>query len=120
MTTIDPAAHPAPALPAFPAGMLDLRSRRATGDMIEEHDLGWCNNVGQLRLGEGHDDGDSTAPERHGGGFVRCSAEDDHEPSMGWNFAVDPGSMDDREADPGDEGEAQADTDAGVEDGPFL
>lgn len=51
-----------------------------------EPDLGWCNNVGQLRLGEGHGDGDSTAPERHGGGFVRC-APDDAEPSLG---AVNP------------------------------
>lgn len=41
-----------------------------------EEDLGWCANVGQLRLGEGHGDGDSTAPERHGAGFVRCSGDD--------------------------------------------
>lgn len=47
-----------------------------------EEDIGWGANVGQLRLGERHGDGDSTAPERYGGGFVRCGM-DDHEPSLG-------------------------------------
>lgn len=47
-----------------------------------EETLGWSANVGQLALGETTADGDNTAPERHGRGFVRCG-EDDREPSLG-------------------------------------
>lgn len=41
-----------------------------------EATLGWCENVSQLGLGANCDDGDSTAPERHGLGFRRCSPDD--------------------------------------------
>ena len=62
---------------------------RHEGDSSEdrEHDLGWSENVGQLRLGEGHGDGDSTAPERAGAGFVRCGL-DEHEATLGWGEGI--------------------------------
>ncbi len=47
-----------------------------------ELDLGWSAMHSQIRLGYNTDDGDLTAPERFGRGFVRCKP-DDHEPSLG-------------------------------------
>lgn len=63
----------------------------------EEPDLGWCNNVGQLRLGEGHHDGDETALERHGAGFVRSGgddSEDSHDAEAVNEDGSDTGSSD--------------------------
>ena len=42
-----------------------------------EEALGWCENVGQLALGPNTADGDATALERHGAGFIRSVHEDD-------------------------------------------
>ena len=55
------------------------------GDILDEgeEDLGWSANVSQLGLGVNTADGDETAPERHGGGFVR-GAPDDHESDGLW------------------------------------
>ena len=44
----------------------------------DELDLGWSALHSQLALGDNTADGDLTAPERAGRGFVRC-APDDHE-----------------------------------------
>jgi len=54
------------------------------GDILDEGEetLGWAANVGQLALGQTTADGDATALERHGKGFVR-SGGDDLEPSLG-------------------------------------
>ena len=41
-----------------------------------ERDLGWNETVSQLALGAGTDDGDLTALERHGRGFVRSGPDD--------------------------------------------
>ncbi len=41
-----------------------------------ERDLGWNETVSQLALGAGTDDGDLTALERHGRGFVRSGHDD--------------------------------------------
>lgn len=38
--------------------------------------LGWCENVGQLALGSNTDDGDATALESYGAGFVRSGHDD--------------------------------------------
>ena len=42
----------------------------------DELDLGWSALHSQIRLGVNTDDGDHTAPERHGCGFVRCAPDD--------------------------------------------
>ncbi len=42
----------------------------------EELDLGWSALHSQIKLGVNTDDGDHTAPERHGRGFVRCAPDD--------------------------------------------
>jgi len=52
-----------------------------------EHDLGWPACMSQVNLGRNTDDGDATALERHGRGFLR-SGPDDSEDS-------DPGERDD-------------------------
>ncbi len=54
------------------------------GDILDEGEetLGWAANVGQLALGMTTADGDETALERHGKGFLR-SGGDDMEPSLG-------------------------------------
>ena len=41
-----------------------------------ELDLGWSAMHSQIRLGYNTDDGDLTAPERSGRGFVRCKPDD--------------------------------------------
>lgn len=62
----------------------DAADDREGGDVLDdgEETLGWCENVGQGRLGPNTAEGDSTAPERHGEGFVRCG-RDDYEPWLG-------------------------------------
>lgn len=82
-----------------------------------ELSLGWSANGAQTRLGQPTDDGDKTAPEHYGAGFVRC-ALDDHEPSLGslgscseaWGqIGWARGNTDDREQAAGDEGEPDTD-----------
>jgi len=55
------------------------------GDILDEGEetLGWAANVGQLALGQTTADGDATALERHGRGFLRSGPEDaeDDEPA---------------------------------------
>jgi len=55
------------------------------GDILDEGEetLGWAANVGQLALGQTTADGDATALERHGRGFLRSGPEDaeDDDPS---------------------------------------
>ncbi len=48
------------------------------GDILDEGEetLGWAANVGQLALGQTTADGDETALERHGRGFLRSGPED--------------------------------------------
>ncbi len=48
------------------------------GDILDEGEetLGWAANVGQLALGQTTADGDITALERHGRGFLRSGPED--------------------------------------------
>ncbi len=48
------------------------------GDILDEGEetLGWAANVGQLALGQTTADGDATALERHGRGFLRSGPED--------------------------------------------
>jgi hypothetical protein len=41
-----------------------------------EHDLGWPACMSQAKLGRNTDDGDATALERHGRGFLRSGPED--------------------------------------------
>ena len=57
------------------------------GDILDEGEetLGWAANVGQLALGQTTADGDETALERHGKGFVRSGPDDaeDDDPSGG-------------------------------------
>ncbi len=57
------------------------------GDILDEGEetLGWAANVGQLALGQTTADGDATALERHGKGFVRSGPEDaeDDDPAGG-------------------------------------
>ncbi len=57
------------------------------GDILDEGEetLGWAANVGQLALGQTTADGDVTALERHGRGFLRSGPEDaeDDDPSGG-------------------------------------
>ncbi len=50
-----------------------------------EHDLGWPACMSQAKLGPNTADGDSTAPERHGKGFLRCRP-DDCEPEAGYDL----------------------------------
>jgi len=57
------------------------------GDILDEGEetLGWAANVGQLALGQTTADGDATALERHGRGFLRSGPEDaeDDDPAGG-------------------------------------
>ncbi len=57
------------------------------GDILDEGEetLGWAANVGQLALGQTTADGDETALERHGRGFLRSGPEDaeDDDPEGG-------------------------------------
>ena len=57
------------------------------GDILDEGEetLGWAANVGQLALGQTTADGDATALERHGRGFLRRGHEDaeDDDPAGG-------------------------------------
>jgi len=57
------------------------------GDILDEDEetLGWAANVAQLALGQTTADGDETALERHGRGFVRSGPEDaeDDDPAGG-------------------------------------
>ena len=57
------------------------------GDILDdgEETLGWSANVGQLALGQTTADGDTTALERHGRGFVRSGPDDaeDDDPEGG-------------------------------------
>ncbi len=57
------------------------------GDILDEGEetLGWAANVGQLALGQTMADGDETALERHGKGFVRSGGDDseDDDPAGG-------------------------------------
>jgi len=57
------------------------------GDILDdgEETLGWAANVGQLALGQTTADGDTTALERHGRGFLRSGPEDaeDADPAGG-------------------------------------
>ncbi len=48
------------------------------GDILDEGEetLGWAANVGQLALGQTTADGDATALERHGRGFLRSGPDD--------------------------------------------
>jgi len=48
------------------------------GDILDdgEETLGWAANIGQLALGQTTADGDATALERHGRGFLRSGPED--------------------------------------------
>ncbi len=48
------------------------------GDILDdgEETLGWSANVGQLALGQTTADGDATALERHGRGFLRSGPDD--------------------------------------------
>jgi len=48
------------------------------GDILDEGEetLGWSANVGQLALGPTTADGDATALERHGRGFIRSGPDD--------------------------------------------
>ncbi len=50
-----------------------------------EHDLGWPACMSQVNLGRNTDDGDATALERHGRGFLRSGPEDaeDDDPAGG-------------------------------------
>ncbi len=50
-----------------------------------EHDLGWPAYVSQVNLGRNTDDGDVTALERHGRGFLRSGPDDseDDDPAGG-------------------------------------
>jgi len=50
-----------------------------------EHDLGWPACVSQVNLGRNTDDGDATALERHGRGFLRSGPDDaeDDDPAGG-------------------------------------
>ncbi len=45
-------------------------------DQDGEEALGWAANVGQLNLGQNTADGDETALERHGAGFLRSGGDD--------------------------------------------
>ena len=49
-----------------------------------EETLGWAANVRQDALGENTGDGDGTAPERHGRGFVRGRPDDFEDDGLGW------------------------------------
>ncbi len=57
------------------------------GDILDdgEETLGWSANVGQLALGQTTADGDATALERHGRGFLRSGPDDaeDDDPAGG-------------------------------------
>jgi len=57
------------------------------GDILDEveQSLGWAANVSQLALGPNTADGDETALERHGKGFVRSGGDDceDDDPAGG-------------------------------------
>ena len=57
------------------------------GDILDEGEetLGWAANLGQLALGQTTADGDATALERHGRGFVRSGPDDaeDDDPEGG-------------------------------------
>lgn len=59
------------------------------GDNLDEGEeiVGWAANVGQLALGQTTADGDETALERHGKGFVR-SGPDDAEDDLFWSIDV--------------------------------
>ncbi len=56
-----------------------------------EHDLGWPAYVSQVNLGRNTDDGDITALERHGKGFVRSGGDDseDDDPAGGQQLDED-------------------------------
>jgi hypothetical protein len=63
----------------------DVNDEPQGGDVVDEpHDggdddegsLGWANNAGQGALGDNTEDGDETALERHGAGFLRSGGED--------------------------------------------
>ncbi len=51
----------------------------------DEEALGWTAGMSQAKLGPNTPEGDSTAPERHGMGFVRCGP-DDCEPEAGYDL----------------------------------
>jgi len=61
-----------------------------------EHDLGWPAYVSQVNLGRNTDDGDITALERHGRGFIRSGPDDSEdggdaerdEDSLFWSIDV--------------------------------
>lgn len=60
----------------------EAENEHGSDDDAGEETLGWPAHMKQSDLGPNTADGDHTAPERHGGGFVRCMA-DDIEPSLG-------------------------------------
>jgi len=51
----------------------------------DEEALGWTAGMSQAKLGPNTPEGDSTAPERHGKGFLRCGP-DDGEPEAGYDL----------------------------------
>ncbi len=65
-------------LDALDASAEDLEDGHdAEHDLADaEHDLGWPAYVSQVNLGRNTDDGDITALERHGRGFIRSGPDD--------------------------------------------
>ncbi len=72
---------------ALDTAIATLDAMDAAGGDLEEDDfgepggddeeaLGWTAGMSQAKLGPNTPDGDSTAPERHGMGFLRCRADD--------------------------------------------
>ncbi len=81
---LDPAAigdaldHAIATLDALDAAGVDLEDGHdAEHDLADaEHDLGWPACMSQVNLGRNTDDGDITALERHGRGFLRSGPDD--------------------------------------------